>query len=103
MMLATRRERVFQDEAADLRNRIHPDVARLHFGAQSLSAAGFFDVRRGSGTAVRIMGAFSACHRRRGGCRSRCASSAMAVERCGIAPLGATHWTHLLNTTRPAK
>lgn len=56
MMVAASRERGIQDEGADLRDRIHPDVARLHFGDTSLSATGLFDVRRGSGIGVRLVG-----------------------------------------------
>ena len=56
-MTATARERGIQDEAADLCDRIHPDVARLHFGDEPLSASGLFDVRRGSGMGVRVLAA----------------------------------------------
>lgn len=56
MMLAATRERVIQNEA-ELRDRVHPDVARLHFGDEQLSATGLFDLRRGSGIAVRVVAA----------------------------------------------
>ena len=56
MMLAATREGVIQNEA-ELRDRVHPDVARLRFGGEQLSAAGLFDLRRGSGIAVRVVAA----------------------------------------------
>jgi hypothetical protein len=57
MTPAATREPVVQDEAADLSNRLHPDVARLHFGGEPLSAIGLFDLHRGSSVAVRLVGA----------------------------------------------
>jgi hypothetical protein len=55
MMLAAKRVCIIQDEETDLRDRVHPNVARLHFGDESLSTTGLFDVRRGSGIAVRLL------------------------------------------------
>jgi Domain of unknown function (DUF4166) len=54
MIAAATREHAKQSTATDLRDRIHADVARLHFGDESLSAKGIFNMRRGQGIAVRL-------------------------------------------------
>ena len=48
------RQRGGQPALADVRELVHSAVARLHFGDEPLCATGRFDIRRGSGVAVRL-------------------------------------------------